>query len=249
MPETRSRTARGAYVIATFGTSAAALGIVAIQLGVLRPLVGFYLFAFGTLLCGTFGLVLGSIAILRTRKAYGPEDQRRALISTAISVGLLGIVGTAALGAGDAPPINDITTDLASPPSFASAAEVPGYQGRDMSYPAEFVEIVRTAYPDLATIETSVGPAEAYERAIAAARGLGWEITYENAAAGRFDASETTAIFRFVDDVTVRVTPGGRGSLIDVRSKSRDGRGDLGANAARIRRFGEQVEGAGAGTR
>jgi len=58
---------------------------------------------------------------------------------------------------------------------------------------------------------------------------------------GWTDASETTAVFRFVDDVTIRVSPSADGALIDVRSKSRDGRGDLGANAARIRRFAAEA--------
>jgi uncharacterized protein (DUF1499 family) len=49
-------------------------------------------------------------------------------------------------------------------------------------------------------------------------------------------------VFRFVDDVLVRVRPAdGGGALVDVRSKSRDGRGDLGVNAARIRAFAEKL--------
>ncbi|MBW2232677.1 MAG: DUF1499 domain-containing protein [Deltaproteobacteria bacterium] len=242
MPDSRSKTALGAYALTALGTAAAVVGIGAIQIGVLRPLVGFYLFAFGTLLCGAFGLLLGSIAILRTRRMHGPDDQRRAVIATLVAIGLLAVVITAALGGGDAPPINDITTDLDSPPSFASSADVPAYAGRDMAYPKEFVEIVRSEYPDLAPIESTLTEADAYARALAAARGLGWEITYEDPATGTFDASETTAIFRFVDDVTVRISSDGRRTHIDMRSKSRDGRGDLGANAARIRRFAAQLE-------
>ena len=52
-----------------------------------------------------------------------------------------------------------------------------------------------------------------------------------------FEALATTRVFRFVDDVAVRVRRGGGGSVIDVRSTSRVGRSDLGANAARIRAF------------
>jgi len=42
---------------------------------------------------------------------------------------------------------------------------------------------------------------------------------------------------RFKDDVVVRVAPATNGSRIDVRSVSRVGRSDLGANARRIRMF------------
>jgi uncharacterized protein (DUF1499 family) len=50
-----------------------------------------------------------------------------------------------------------------------------------------------------------------------------------------------TRIFRFVDDIVVRVRPSNGGSIVDVRSKSRDGRGDMGANAARIRAFRDKL--------
>jgi len=62
-----------------------------------------------------------------------------------------------------------------------------------------------------------------------------------DAAAGTILARETTAIFQFVDDVVVRVRAAGEKSEVDLRSKSRDGRGDLGANAARIRAFSEKI--------
>ena len=71
---------------------------------------------------------------------------------------------------------------------------------------------------------------------------LGWEVVSADAAAGTLLARQTTKVFRFVDDVVVRVRPAdGGGALVDVRSKSRDGRGDMGVNAARIRAFAEKL--------
>ena len=49
-------------------------------------------------------------------------------------------------------------------------------------------------------------------------------------------------IFGFEDDVAIRVRDVGGKSVIDMRSKSRDGRGDLGANAARIRAYVSALE-------
>mgnify|MGYP000510025812 CR=1 FL=1 len=69
----------------------------------------------------------------------------------------------------------------------------------------------------------------------AAAERLGWVVAAEDPTTGHLEATDTTRFFRFVDDVVVRVRPDGSGSIVDIRSKSRDGRGDLGANAARIR--------------
>ena len=61
---------------------------------------------------------------------------------------------------------------------------------------------------------------------------------------GRVEARSTSKIFRFVDDIVVRVVPAPDNpehSIVDIRSRSRDGRGDLGANAARIRAFTQQL--------
>ncbi len=55
------------------------------------------------------------------------------------------------------------------------------------------------------------------------------------------EATQTSRIFRFVDDICVRLRPDGTATLIDVRSKSRVGQGDLGANAKRIRAFQQKV--------
>jgi len=41
-------------------------------------------------------------------------------------------------------------------------------------------------------------------------------------------------VFHFVDDLVIRVRPDGGGSRVDVRSRSRVGVGDMGANAKRV---------------
>jgi uncharacterized protein (DUF1499 family) len=117
------------------------------------------------------------------------------------------------------PPINDITTET----------ENAGKAQRD-------------AYPDIQPITLAEPPQKAFERALAAAQAMGWEIVARDPAAGRIDAVDTTFWFGFKDDVVVRVAaaPAG-GSRVDVRSKSRVGRGDAGTNARRIRGFRERL--------
>jgi uncharacterized protein (DUF1499 family) len=51
------------------------------------------------------------------------------------------------------------------------------------------------------------------------------------------EAVDTTAVMAFKDDVAIRVRGGAQGTQIDLRSASRVGEGDLGANAKRIRAF------------
>ncbi|MBP6053313.1 MAG: DUF1499 domain-containing protein, partial [Pseudomonadales bacterium] len=95
----------------------------------------------------------------------------------------------------------------------------------------------RAGYPELRTIESVLAPAAAFAKALATARSLGWEIHATDAQRGLLEASETTFWFGFIDDIAIRVRPYNDGSRIDLRSVSRVGRGDLGANAKRIRRF------------
>ena len=80
-------------------------------------------------------------------------------------------------------------------------------------------------------------PADAFKRALQAARDMGWEIVAADAAAGRIEATDTTFWFGFKDDVVIRVEADGAGSRVDLRSVSRVGVGDVGANAARIRAY------------
>jgi uncharacterized protein (DUF1499 family) len=62
-------------------------------------------------------------------------------------------------------------------------------------------------------------------------------------AEGRIEATARTGWIGFRDDVVIRVTAGGEEALVDVRSKSRVGRGDAGMNARRIREFRAQLTG------
>jgi uncharacterized protein (DUF1499 family) len=66
---------------------------------------------------------------------------------------------------------------------------------------------------------------------------LGWRIVAAVPAEGRLEATATTPVLRFKDDVVVRVVPALNGSRVDIRSVSRFGRGDMGANAKRVRAF------------
>ena len=100
----------------------------------------------------------------------------------------------------------------------------------------------RDGFPDLGSLQLSESPADVLERCREAAESLGWTITLVDAEALRLEAYDTTSVFRFVDDVVVRVRPSSTGSVVDLRSNSRVGGGDLGANAARIIAFQELLK-------
>ena len=102
---------------------------------------------------------------------------------------------------------------------------------------AALVAAQKSAYPDVQPIDSDLAVAEALMRAEQVLREQGLEIVAANAGAGTVEATDTTFWFGFKDDIVVRVTARGNGSRLDLRSVSRVGQSDIGANAARIRRF------------
>jgi uncharacterized protein (DUF1499 family) len=204
------------------------------------PITGFGLLLLGGL-AGLLALVLGGIGLARTGAASGRRGRGLAWLGIVVGAGVLAAIVVAALPGRGLPRINDITTSPDDPPSFSAAQRDPANAGRDLGYPPEFAALQRAAYPDLVPRALAVPPARALERAQAAAKSLGWEIVEIRPEQGILEAREESGLFRFVDDVVVRVRPAAGGSVVDVRSKSRDGRGDLGANARRIRTFNQAL--------
>lgn len=233
----KSKVALIARGIAILAALLFVLAPLAIQIGAAAPYVGFRGFMLGGLL-GIVGLLLGLVGLFLTRPAAGGGGRSEALTAVGIGGVILGIILATAGPSSSVPPINDITTDLRNPPAFDAVTNLEANRGRDMSYPIDFVEPQRSGYPSLAPLRLpKLSPVSALDRAEAAAREFGWEIVARDDAKGTLEVSETSRIFRFVDDVVIRAVDFRGGSLVDIRSKSRDGRSDLGANAARIERI------------
>ncbi len=143
---------------------------------------------------------------------------------------------------GDVPPIHDITTDLDNPPVFKTMPDLRTASDNTLALNPETQTAQKTFYTDLAPAQLAQPMDEAFGAVVAAAQAMGWEIVAQDAASGHIEATATTALFGFKDDVVVRLTPvaggaDGGGTRVDVRSASRVGRSDLGANAARIKAF------------
>ena len=149
----------------------------------------------------------------------------------------LSFAGTGPASDGPVPRIHDITTDTLDPPQFVDvlpyrrhALNPPGYAGEAAAAQQ------RAAWPDLVPLDTPLDRRRVHVEARDAMIRAGWRIVGDDAGAGRLEAIATTRWLRFKDDVVVRLRdrPGG-GTRVDVRSKSRIGRSDLGTNARRIR--------------
>jgi len=133
------------------------------------------------------------------------------------------------------PRIHDISTDTADPPAFVAVLPLRAGARNPVDWKPETAAPQKAGYPDLAPLVLPVPPALAMARAERAARAMGWAIVAVQAEQGRLEATDTTRLFGFQDDVVIRVRPQGSGSVVDVRSLSRVGGSDFGTNAKRVR--------------
>jgi hypothetical protein len=157
----------------------------------------------------------------------------RALITLPGTLLLLSVLASR----GDYPPIHDITTDTRDPPVFTAAEQQRGPDANTLEIDADVTALQQKAYPDLQTILSEMSIDEAFDRALQVARDMGWDIYHQDRNVGVIEAVDTTTIMTFKDDVVIRVRSNAQGTLLDLRSVSRVGIGDIGANAKRIRAF------------
>ena len=81
-----------------------------------------------------------------------------------------------------------------------------------------------------------------FDRAVRVGVEMCWDIYRQDRNSGIIEAVDTTTIMGFKDDIVIRVRTGAGGTRVDLRSVSRVGQGDLGANARRINRFIERMQ-------
>jgi uncharacterized protein (DUF1499 family) len=184
------------------------------------------------------GAILCLIAAFATRPGTGKAGFPLAIVALIAGVAAFAVPFMMMQTAKRVPPIHDITTDTVNPPQFVDVLPLRKDALNPTQYGgAEVAAQQEAAYPDIRTVTLAVSPSEAFDKAYAAMTDLGWDIVAAVSAEGRIEATATTPWFGFKDDVVVRVTPVAGGSAVDIRSESRVGKSDLGANAARIRKL------------
>lgn len=244
----RSRVALAGFALAVLALIAAMLSGWGARLGLWEFRTGFTLLgwaAWGALAAAAVSLA-GAVA---TRLGDGRRGIGFALLGIAIGLAVAYVPWNWRRTADRVPPIHDITTDTQDPPAFvailplrADAPNPPVHEGDSIA------RLQREAYPDVQPVALDLPPDRAFEAALEAARGMGWEVHAAEPAEGRIEATDTTFWFGFEDDVVIRVTPAAGGSRVDVRSVSRVGRSDVGTNARRILEYmGELRERAAGG--
>ena len=185
---------------------------------------------------GMAALVLCIVAALLTRSQS--SGRWVLVLSLFASAATFGVPYSLSRGARRVPPIHDITTDTVDPPAFVAILPLRATATNAAVYAGDSIAALqRAAYPDIQPRKLAMSPRDAFDRAVIAAKALGWEIVAGDSPTGRLEATATTTWFGFKDDVVVRIRAADSGSVVDVRSVSRVGRSDVGANAARIRAY------------
>jgi uncharacterized protein (DUF1499 family) len=184
-----------------------------------------------------FAAVISLVALIRAVWRTGPG---RLVATCGLALGLAAawVPWSWLQTARSVPAIHDITTDTENPPQFVAIlplrADAPNpteYGGKDVA------KLQQAAYPDIVPASLLMSPDEAFDRALKVAEALGWRIVAADRAARRIEAVDTTWWFGFKDDMVIRITPEETGARVDIRSVSRVGKSDVGANAKRIRKF------------
>jgi uncharacterized protein (DUF1499 family) len=203
------------------------------------PFTGFQIFLLGFLL-GFVALLLGLIGIFATRNPIRAPARPRAVIGTILGLFVVTPVLWIMLTGPKVPAINDITTDVDHPPEFAHAQELNANRGRDMKYDkAKYADRQLQGYGPLAPLKMPEPPDDAFKTVQRTASQMPtWTITNANTATRTIEGYSTSVLFHFNDDFIIQVRQGeGGGSLLEMRSKSRDGIGDFGVNHKRIKDF------------
>lgn len=232
---------RLALLVALVGLAMLAASGVFTRLGVWDFRFGFTLLRYAAYV-GIAGAVLALLALAVSK----PKAGAVLVLFTAllISAATFALPWSLQRAARDVPPIHDITTDTNDPPRFVDVLPLRLDASNGSDYAGDSIaQLQRAAYPDVEPIQLPVTSGEAFTQAYAAAERMGWALVGSDSASGRIEATATTTWFGFKDDVVIRVRGEGSGSRVDVRSMSRVGRSDVGANAARIRAYREELTG------
>lgn len=194
------------------------------------------------------GFIVLVLAVLKLPKKKDDESQPL-IIAIVLTLAPLMLLGNNIVTAKSVPFIHDISTDTQNPPVFVAAKEARTAGDHAVEYKGEEIaKLQKAGYPNLTTVELDETPENALTKTKQIAQQMGWQVLAVNDQQPPYtlEAVDTSLLFGFEDDIVVRLTPFTTPeqnvdvppkTKVDVRSMSRVGKSDLGANAQRIEAF------------
>src|SRR4051794_16475417 len=235
--------------LAVFAAVAALVSIIIVRFGFLevRPALATF---FGALACAGLSILVGLAAFVAIWQ-NGSRGMSRVLLAMLIDAAILGYPAYLAWQYRKLPHIHDITTDPIDPPRFEALARLRAGEGAN---PATYAglysaELQRASWPDIEPVDLDVPVQRAYEITLQLVNRRKWLVIDERPPQlprriGRIEAVARTPVMGFREDVSIRISPDGEGSRVDIRSSSRYFEADLGSNASRVTKLIEDINAA-----
>jgi uncharacterized protein (DUF1499 family) len=232
--------------LAVFAVVAVVVSILILRFGFLEMKPALATF-FGALACAGLSILIGFAAFAAIWQ-NGTRGMSRILIAFVLDAAVLAYPAYLALQYRKLPPIHDITTDPIDPPRFEALAALRSGDGANTAVYAGLysAEQQRQAYPDIEPVQLEIPVDRAFAIALRLVNKRKWLVIDERApqpprGVGRIEAVARTPIMGFREDVSIRVSPDGEDSRVDIRSSSRYFESDLGSNAARVTKFIDEL--------
>lgn len=241
----RSRSALWSRHLALFGAQLLILAVLLHQLGGLTtpPAVNLVLVAIAA---AAAAFLIAIIALVRIW-IKGDVGAGRANVGITIALATLALPLYYAPKLFLLPHLTDISTDVESRPDFVALASARPQDANALTLVREDSGLEQEiAYPDIRTMELERPATEVFDLVSQVVRRLEWKVAVAeppgNAGVGRIEASNRTPVMGFTDDISIRVSGDDAHATVDVRSASRYGLHDFGANADRIRLLFTEVK-------
>lgn len=258
--------ARLSLIAGLTGAALALAAVLGVRFGLINLGLGLGLMWPAAAICA-FGFLAGMTWLFRALKINDSQDWRPATIGLATALLVLVPSLNDEIRRLASPPLIDITTDTGTPPQFiallplrAGAQNGPEYDGaRKLFFDGKETTAVAVQKKMYAELRPRAGlfpppkpgspPAAPpktimFWRALEKAKAMGWHIVDFDEKSGRIEATDSSFFFGMTDDIAISVRPAGRiGARVDIRSKSRMGDNDGGANAARIKAYVQSFSG------
>ncbi|WP_269619346.1 DUF1499 domain-containing protein [Zhongshania sp. BJYM1] len=207
------------------------LGAAGVRLHIFNFQIGLLLFS----LAGLLSFICICASALFTRRVQSLRGRRQLSQASIIALPAIIFFGLSLYRGAGSPLIHDISTNTERPPQFIMAVQQRSPSDNRLEYTDRNRQIQQQAYPDINTIPTLLSVDAAQKKALDIAESIGWKVEYQER--GHIEAIERSFWFGFTDDIVIRISETSSGSMVDIRSASRVGEGDLGVNARRIRQF------------
>ena len=236
----RKRLALASLILGFLGILLPIIGAVGTRVGLWGFDIGLFMTPAGLVLA-LVGFLIGVLALLRLRKL----GERLVLAAHGAGLSLLVVLylGSMLVTVFSVPPIHNVSTDIEDPPQFTHAQSLRAEHQNSLDYDSEVIgPIQREGYPEIKPLVMELAPDEMFGRVKRVLLDMGMEVTREDPAQGEMEAVATTFWFGFKDDLIVRLREVEEGTRLDLRSVSRVGLVDIGANADRIMEVIKRVE-------